>query len=151
MIAIDYENDDFLFKRVVLEQLKYMTINVMIIKPGVEIYTKTIKNTEKKFKCFGLPNIKKGHLILNPLGRKGRGIYISPMEHDLDSIVFIYAQKSIKETLNILIHEFLHASIYITTSLGIKIDNPNDSEVQAYLQGYLFDCFYDDIIRITKL
>jgi hypothetical protein len=151
MITINYENDDFLFKRIVLEQMNYMAVNVFIIKPGVKIYTKTIKDPKKKFNCrrlLELNEIKKGNQIVNPAGKKNYGIFIKPAENGLDSVVFVYAQPSIKQTLSILIHEFLHASVCITDLLGIKIDNPTDTEPQAYLQSYLFECFYDDVIRM---
>ena len=63
--------------------------------------------------------------------------------------MFIFSRPNRKETLSVLIHELLHASICITNLLGITIDNPIDSEAQAYLQQYLFNCLYDDVVRIT--
>lgn len=152
MIDTKYENDDFIFKRIVLEQLNNMAVNVFIIKPNVKVYTKTIKNPKEKFNCkrlFEIFDIKKGERILNPVGKTNRGIFIKPAEHGLDSVMFIYSRPNRKETLSIIIHELLHASICITNLLGITIDNPTDSEAQAYLQQYLFECLYDDVIRIT--
>ena len=86
MITINYENDDFLFKRIVLEQMNYMAVNVFIIKPGVKIYTKTIKDPKKKFNCrrlLELNEIKKGNQIVNPAGKKNYGIFIKPAENGL--------------------------------------------------------------------
>ena len=151
MIDTKYENDDFIFKRIVLEQLNNMAVNVFIIKPNVRVYTKTIKNPKEKFKYNRVLvyDIKKGERILNPVGKTNHGIFIKPAEHGLDSVMFIFSRPNRKETLSVLIHELLHASICLTNLLGITIDNPTDSEAQAYLQQYLFECLYDDVVRIT--
>ena len=153
MIDTKYENDDFIFKRIVLEQLNNMAVNVFIIKPNVKVYTKTIKNPKEKFNCKRLLEtfeIKKGNKIVNPIGKNNYGIFIKPAENGLDSVIFIFSRPNRKETLSTLIHEILHASICIPSLLGITINNPIDSEAQAYLQQYLFECLYNDVVRITE-